>query len=318
MWRCQKASGRRYAVTLTAFALGLMAKPMLVSLPFVLLLMDYWPLGRTGIRRLIVEKLPFLALSGVAGALTLWAQNASGAVVKLDSATVGQRLAQRGGEHDLLHRQGRIPNEPRDVLSPPRTRHPDLASRGRGRRNRGGVRDSDSVPETQTRGHRGLVLVSHYVDPVIGIVQVGSQGMADRYTYVPLIGLFIAGTWLAADGFAYCQGRFKSALLTAPAKAVLALMMLAGLSVTTYYQVGYWRSSMALAKHAVEVTKDNYLCACHVGMALRKAHRNDEAWTIASRRYARIARIRRATTKLGSCWRQGDCSPARWRICVSP
>jgi len=113
--------------------------------------------------------------------------------------------------------------------------------------------------------------------PVIGIVQVGSQAMADRYTYVPLIGLFIAVTWAAADAFAWAQSKFVSFLITPFSRALLAVAVLVGLGITSYFQVGYWRSTLSLAEHAVAVTRANYFAHALYGSALHKAERDDEA-----------------------------------------
>jgi Flp pilus assembly protein TadD len=113
--------------------------------------------------------------------------------------------------------------------------------------------------------------------PVIGIVQVGSQGMADRYTYVPLIGVFIAATWLVADGFGRAQARFSTFLLSNAAGAALATVLLIGLAVTSHYQVGYWRNTTTLARHAASVTENNHYAHAVLGFALLKAGKTEEA-----------------------------------------
>lgn len=279
----RRPSRGRYALTLLAFALGLMAKPMLVTLPVVLLIMDYWPLDRIQnaecrmqIGR-VLEKLPMVALAAGSSVLTVWAQNASGAVITLGAATVGERLA--NAAVSAMSYIGKAVSPMNLAMFYP---HP-----------------GPSIPTWQVIGSAAAIAAVTVIAtacrkryppltagwawylvtliPVIGIVQVGSQGMADRYTYIPLIGLFFAATWLAADAFRYARSRLNSFLLTSPAEAIIALAILAGLGITSHYQVGYWRNTMTLAKHAVDVTENNYFARTILGMALHKAGRDDEA-----------------------------------------
>lgn len=277
----KRPSAVRYILTLLAFALGLMAKPMLVSLPLVLLLLDYWPLARLQQGRkvitLLIEKLPFFALAGASCVVTCWAQNASGAMVEFGLTPLGQRLA--NAVVSTMSYIGKALSPVNLAMFYP---HP-----------------GPHIPTWQVIGAGVLVMAAFAVAialrkryppvtmgwfwyvitllPVIGIVQVGSQAMADRYTYIPLIGHFIAATWAADDAFAYAQSRFNSALLTAPAKSVLALAILAGLAATTYFQVGYWRNTIALTEHTIAVTRSNYFAHAMLGTALHKAGRDDEA-----------------------------------------
>ena len=247
----------RYIVVIAVFALGLMAKPMLVSLPIVLLLMDFWPLrrmaGKVRLRNLIIEKLPMLVLAAFSCGLTMWAQATGGAVQSLNDYPVGVRLANAGVAYvgylaKMVWPRGLA------VFYP----HP-----------------GNTLPTWQVAGsyalltaltalallwarRRPYLLVGWlwYVIsliPVIGIVQVGAQAMADRYTYVPLIGIFIAVAWLVAD---LVGAPRRVGLVAAAARtglAVVAVSIIAALAVAAHSQVGHWRDTKTLFRHALRV-----------------------------------------------------------------
>lgn len=276
-------SRKRYALTIATFALGLMSKPMLVSLPIVLILLDWWPLNRSAIRHPkggfgpLMEKLPFFALAAVSSVLTLWAQRASGAIVELELAPLGERLANAAVSTIAYIVKAISPANLAVFYPHPGPTLPVLHTVGAILAIIAGC----AMAVVCARRYRvftiGWLWYLITLVPVIGIVQVGSQAMADRYTYVPLIGLFIAATWGAADLFAYAQSRFSSFLLTRPTKILLAVGVLVGLGVTSYFQVGYWRNTIALTRHAIAVTKDNYFAHAMLGAALHDAGRDDEA-----------------------------------------
>jgi tetratricopeptide (TPR) repeat protein len=276
----------RYIPALLFFALGLMAKPMLVTLPFLLLLLDYWPLKRFqfGLTssdnwRLILEKTPFLALSAASCMITWGFQQNAGAVAPFAVFPVTLRVA-----NALVSYVSYIGKMiwPFDlaVLYP----HPL------------------SLPWWHGAGaFMLLVLISFLVFrtakerpyfavgwlwyigtlvPVIGLVQVGGQAMADRYSYIPLIGLFISITWGSSDLFIpFRHKKFGVAFLAA--------MLLSILSATTFLQLRHWNNSITLFERTLLVSSDNYVAHYNIGVALEKEGRNAEA----SQHYYQALRI---------------------------
>lgn len=243
----------RYLLTFLVFALGLMAKPMLVTLPFILLLLDYWPLERLerkNIYRIILEKVPFLALTAVSSFLTLAVQKK--AVVTVSSMPLNIRIA-----NGLISCCEYIAKMfvPRNLAF----YYPHPGS---------------DVSYWQAAGAALLLLVvsalilvksRHYkyllvgwcwylgtLVPVIGLVQVGEQAMADRYTYIPLIGLFIIVAWGVADLLAGWKYRNRILAVAAPLTILL-------LSTVAYVQAGFWRDTVTLFEHAIKVNDGNYL-----------------------------------------------------------
>lgn len=249
-------SPRRYLAVVAAFGLGLAAKPMLVTLPCVLLLLDYWPLrrwgstpGATPVRKLVAEKIPLLALAVACSYATLAAQH--WIVQALDRYPVGVRLSNALVSYVAYLRQTVWPAGLAFYYSHPR----------------------DSLPVWQVVAAAALLVavtalaMAHarrrpylpvgwlwYLGtlvPVIGIIQVGGQGMADRYTYVPLIGVFIAVVWLAADW----AGRREPRRI---AVAVVAVAVLVACTGATRAQISYWATGERMLEHALAVTHDNY------------------------------------------------------------
>jgi tetratricopeptide (TPR) repeat protein len=257
-----------YILSLALFACGLMSKPMLVTLPFVLLLLDYWPLQRfqfsslkspaSNNLRLLLEKLPFLLLSVISSTITFIVQRKGGAVST--SLPLPGRLA------NALVSYARYLGDlfwPRhlSVLYP----HPGawplsqvIASAT--------LIVALSVAVVVLARKQPWLAVGWFwfvgtLVPVIGLVQVGVQSMADRYTYVPFIGLFMALAW----GLGYeAQARtWRSRAL-----AVGAIVCLLSCAFATSRQLGYWQDSATLFGHAVKVTRDNYLAYNNLGFYL--------------------------------------------------
>ncbi len=259
---------RFYILSLLFFALGLMSKPMLVTTPFVLLLIDYWPLRRPGASslesqpvtglRLVLEKVPFFALSVVSSGVTFVVQRKGGAVST--ALTFGERIANALVSYARYLRKMFWPDD-LAVLYP----HPG------------------HWPLWQVLACAGLLLVVCVVVvvlgrrrpylimgwlwflgtmvPVIGLVQVGIQSMADRYTYVPLIGLFIVVAWgindLVAERLppAWRAGVF----------AIGAAVALVGCGWVTARQIEFWKNSESLFQRTVQVTRNNYLAHNNLG-----------------------------------------------------
>ena len=314
----EKPETKRYLLTVFFFAVGLMAKPMLVTLPFVLLLLDYWPLKRfhygkggpessaealpaaasmkqeqkskkqhtvkekaqakkptaspswwTLIRPLLWEKVPFFVLSMASSVITYMAQQKAGAVSSLQSIPLANRIG-----NALVSYCGYMGKmvwpEKLAIVYP----HPGM------------------MPPWQILGAILFLALSTFLIlrmvrrvpyltvgwlwylgtlvPVIGIVQVGLQSMADRYTYVPLIGLFITMAWGVPDLLK--RWRYKKNAI-----AVLSVLILAMLAIGTWKQVHYWQNSFTLFGRTLEVTSDNYIIHNELGNTLKAQAKREEA-----------------------------------------
>lgn len=276
----------RYILVIAAYTLGLMAKPMLVTLPFVLLLLDWWPLERYGwlqketappkyqkaaAARLIIEKIPLFILSAASCIITYTIQQSSGAVTAIDVIPLDARIANALVSYiryigKLIYPSGLC------VLYP----HP-----GR------------SLPFWQMAASL-LILICitacviyaarrrrYYLAvgwlwylgtlvPVIGLVQVGAQAMADRYTYLPSIGFFIMVGYGAAEVFSKQYYRRIAA-------AILSASVLAALVLCTWIQVRYWQNSLTIFERAIAVTKNNYKMHIELAGLLKDQNRFSEA-----------------------------------------
>ena len=256
----------RYLAILLAFILGLLAKPMLVSLPFVLLLLDYWPLRRfhfgqlSGLSRPIVEKVPLFILSGASALVTFLVQKNAEAMASLEFLSMGTRVANAFVSYAvyvvktfwpaglaIFYPLPEIWPVWQVVWSVLLVLGVTVCAVGCIRRYPYGV--------------VGWLWYLGTLVPVIGLVQVGSQAMADRYTYIPLIGLFIVVVWGGAD---FLRGwRYGRTVGVLAAAAVLSAVML-----VTWFQVQRWRNSIAIFTHALKVTQDNYFVNNNLGVAL--------------------------------------------------
>lgn len=259
-----------YAAVLTLFALGLMAKPMLVTLPFLLLLLDHWPLGRVpqrSSRQLLLEKLPLFALSLASSVVTFAVQQHGGAVKGLDVLPLGQRLANAlvayvGYISQMLWPAGLAALYPYRPI-------PGWQAAGAFV-----VLAAVSVVATRAARRHPYLPVGWFwylgtLVPVIGLVQVGSQPMADRYTYVPLVGLFIMLAWGIPELLA--SWRHRSLLPAAAGFVVLAC------AIAAREQVRHWKDSLSLWEHALQVTTENYRAHQNLGHILTKQGRPTEA-----------------------------------------
>lgn len=250
----ERPSAARYLETLAAFALGLMAKPMIVTLPFVLLLLDAWPLGR--LRPLwprVKEKLPFFALSAVVSVVTYEVQRASGAVTTMSALPLTLRVENALVSYvsyvlKMLWPAGLAVFYPYPASVPLwQAAAAVLALAGM---------TSLAVRAFPARPYLavGWLWYLGTLLPVIGLVQVGTQARADRYMYVPMIGLAIMLAW-SVDG------------LGKPAAMSMAAACLACAAIT-WAQLGYWQNSETLFRHALAVTRDNAVAEHSLGSAL--------------------------------------------------
>ena len=277
-----RPNARRYLAVALAYALSLLAKPMAVTFPFVLLLLDYWPLARiewpprpAPMRRLALEKLPLLAMAAAASVLTFLAQRNYGAVISLTHLPFPARAANAAIAYAAYLWKAVWPVD-LAVLYPPRPPDTGLA-----------VLSSLVLAAITAAAWRwvrrrpyfavGWLWYLGMLVPVIGLVQVGIQTMADRYTYVPMVGLSIALVWLAAD---LLESR-PALRLAASAAAAAALLALA---VASYWQTAYWKSSRALFEHTLAVTRGNYIIQNNLGVVV--AHDGDSAAAMALYRAA--------------------------------
>lgn len=284
-------SPRRYLLVLLFFTLGLMAKPMVVTLPFVLLLLDYWPLGRVpggppavpglaggGERQpaspksvywqLLKEKIPLIALAALASLITLVAQKGSGALMPLAFRPLGPRIANAlvAYVEYLVKLLWPFPMSFFYSLAPV----PWWQSVGAGL----ALLAFSAWLLSQARRRPylavGWLWYLGTLVPVIGLVQVGDQALADRYTYIPFIGLFLMVAWGAAEATAGWRRR-QTLLSTAAGVTLLACLL------STWVQVGYWRNSETLFNHALEIDKNNYMAYHHLGMALANQGKINQA-----------------------------------------
>ncbi len=278
--RRPRAAG--YVAVLVLFALGIMAKPMLVTLPFVLLLLDYWPLRRFGqaagetrrapatpLQRLVVEKLPMLAIVVASSALTLAAQSRGGVVRSLEELSVTMRLANAIASYARY--AGKILVPLTQAFYYPYPEHPPVLAAllsviviavvswwcWRHRRD-------------EPWGMVGWLWFLGTLVPVIGLVQVATQAIADRYTYIPSIGLSIAVVWTLAD-LARRRRAWRAPLLGLAGVAITAMAARATV------QAGYWRDGVTLFTHDTQVVKDDVLADRNLGVSLTDLGRNAEA-----------------------------------------
>jgi len=303
-WYARRPNAKRYCAVATLFVLGLASKPMVITLPCVLLLLDFWPLRRIQVweslspqklggskddkdgppippgrqtafpvpqfrfSRLVLEKLPLFALSAGSGVITIFAQRTYGAMhfklplgVRLENAIYA--YAMYVWKTFWPMRLAVFYPHPGATLAVWRVGLAALFLL------------SVSALAWQQRRPRPYLLTGWLwflgtLVPVIGLVQVGEQAMADRYTYIPLIGIFLMAVWGAADLADRRQLSFRSRMKTAAVVLVI-------LALFTSDQIRYWRSADDLWAHTVDVTKDNFVGEENLGAALLASDRAAEA-----------------------------------------
>lgn len=266
-------SSSSYLLVLVLFALGLMAKPMLVTLPFVFLLMDFWSLERLkrlkDLPALVIEKIPFFVLSAVSSYITILAQRTVGAVETLDFLPLGTRFLNALVAYvkyilTLFYPAKLAVWYPYDRDFPMWQIIGAIVL----------LVGVTALCLWQIRERKYLLMGWLWflgtLVPVIGIVQVGSQLMADRYTYIPYFGLFIMLVWGINDVFA--KFNFNKNILRVLFGAAIIIFAL-----ISFKQTSLWRNNEILYKHALAVTKDNYLISYNLCYTLMLEDRLDEA-----------------------------------------
>jgi tetratricopeptide (TPR) repeat protein len=266
----------RYGLVLLSFSLGLMAKPMVVTLPIILILLDMWPcrrlsgqLWRRNWKRVVGEKIPFLILGAAAGVVTILAEQQVGALKTLAEFSFMSRLSNAVVAYGFYLYKTVWPfhlsvHYPHPGAWP--VWHVVLSL---------AVLTGVTFLTIRTFRKYPFLLVGWFwyligLLPVIGLLQIGSHAFADRYTYIPLIGVFMALAW-GAD--AWTAGR---PLRRLPVTAA-SLMAVIALSLISVQQVGFWRDAETLFRQAVGVTQNNYLAHNNLGAALSRQGRYGEA-----------------------------------------
>ena len=259
-----------YLLSLVLFALGLMSKPMLVTVPFVLLLLDYWPLQRwrqIAPWRLVAEKAPFFLLAVGSCVVTFMVQRRGGAVSTVLS--LGARIANALVSYVRYLGKTFLPND-LSVLYPHPGHWPMWQVIACAAVLLAVLAAVLWLARSRPYLPMGWLWFCGMLVPVIGLVQVGIQSMADRYTYLPLIGLFIILVWGLADLVPPRPWR-------AQALTVASVFLCLACALLTWRQVGIWRDSEALFRNAVRVTRDNYLAYNNLGFYLWGQGRKTEA-----------------------------------------
>ncbi len=305
-WVKIKPTWWRYALMMVAFALSLLAKPMLVTLPCLLLLLDYWPLKRlqpvvmpaqitsrhkkkkkntsrgepvmptrppVTVTGLVIEKLPLFALSLASSVTTVIAQHHGGAVESITRTPITMRIA-----NALVSYASYIAQTVWPIRMAAMYPYPSKID-ARATAVSALLIITITAIVLWWRKVQPFLLVGWLwflgmLVPVIGLLQVGSQSRADRYTYLPLVGLFIMAVWLIphfARGVLKPSPVLKMAIVT-PIAAILVV-----LGIVSFYQISYWRNSVALYDHAFAVTKDNSFAHNNYAVALKEEGKVDEA-----------------------------------------
>jgi tetratricopeptide (TPR) repeat protein len=283
----QRGGAGRYIVTLLLFALGLMAKPMLVTLPLIMLLMDYWPLARLELKEnssegydiknngtkvrtisyLLLEKVPFFVLAMISSLITFIVQQKGGAVASVDKLSLASRLCNTPVAYVVYIAKTFLPTGLIAYYPHPRTLPSWQVA--------GAVLLLVAVSAVILLVNRPYLIFGWlwYIVtllPVIGLVQVGSQARADRYMYIPMIGLLIMLAWATRDLTA--RWRFRKIILVP-----LVCFCLLALMVCVRLNVGYWHDSFTLFSHALEIEPDNHIAHLNLGNTLLTQENTKEA-----------------------------------------
>ena len=281
-WYARKPDWKRYLAVAVLFVAGLASKPMVITLPFALLLLDYWPLNRVRAdagsnepptfpwSRLALEKLPLLALSAASAAITMQAQQAGGAVRSSLEFSFGVRLANAVYAYALYlwkmvwpARLAPLYPHPGDSLTASQVLPAALAL----------IAITAAVWTLRERRYllTGWFWFLGTLVPVIGLVQVGDAAMADRYAYIPFIGIFV----MIAFGWADLAEHWKLGFWP----AIPAAVLLVALVFITHRQIDFWQSNYDLWSHALAVTQNNFIAEDNLGGALILEGKEEEAHT---------------------------------------
>ena len=264
-----------YFLALLFFALGLMSKAMLVTWPFVMLLLDWWPLQRFKVqgsgfrvRSLVVEKIPFFALAAAASVVTFVAQRNGGAVVAMENLPLGERAGNAMISYCRYLGKTFWPTDM--AVYYPHPGHWPVSEVLLAGVLLAGISALVFMRRRQPFMLMGWLWFVGTLAPVIGLMQVGQQAMADRYTYIPSVGILILTIWGAHE--LARRWRHQATVLSLAGTAAVVLC-----AVLTQRQLGYWQDSETLFRHALDVTRNNYTALDNFGNALFDQGRIDEA-----------------------------------------
>jgi tetratricopeptide (TPR) repeat protein len=286
VWYTRKPGLRRYAAVAFLFALALLSKPQVITFPFLLWLLDYWPLRRMGALTanaasqsgnlpkashgwLALEKVPLLLLSAISAVITLRAQSAGGAIKTLSQYSPLLRVETAVISYVSYIGKALWPSNLVALYPHPTELYPTWQV---------GMSALVLVLITalivRNRERRYLAVGWFWflgtLFPMIGLLQVGAQAMADRYAYIPLIGLFLMLAWLAADWS-------KAHQLRSSWFALAAVSWLLVLGILTYRQVGYWHDIPSFWSRTLALTQDNYVAHDTLGEYLAGQGRSEDA-----------------------------------------
>jgi len=269
----------RYSLIFILLSLGLMAKPMLVTMPFVLLLLDFWPLERlkyyspnqsSKLFSLIYEKIPLFIPVTISSVLTILAQKEVGALYSIEVLPITTRIANALISYNSYIFKTIWPQS-LAVFYPHTLGIMSLWNVLLAAFAIAGI----SFFSIRLLKQHPYVAIGWFwylgtLVPVIGLIQVGSQGMADRYTYIPLIGLFIIVVWGMPDLLK--KSHSNKIILT-----VFAIILIFVFSTRSYFQIRHWENSATVFKNAIQTTKNNWLAHRELGLALMRKGKLDEA-----------------------------------------
>lgn len=320
-WTCytERPTRARYLLVAAAFSVGLMCKPMLVTFPLLLIMLDWWPLRRIQAdlssktlpwknlpwKKLLAEKIPLLALSAAVSLVTFLVQHADGAVASEQSLSPLVRAAKALISCVTYIRQTFWPAGL--AIFYPYPHHIPLAQAAAAL----AILIGMSALLISVRRTRPYLAVGWFwylimLVPVIGLVQVGEQSHADRYMYLPMVGLTIMVAWGAAD----LATRWPRLRLVAAAAGVVVCALCAGL---TFRQAAFWQGAQPVFEHAIEVTGDNWLAEANLG-AFLMSQNTSECPVAAIRHLEAALRIRPgyalAGNNLGVCFLRSNLCPA--------
>jgi tetratricopeptide (TPR) repeat protein len=287
VWYARRPGLRRYAAVASFFVLALLSKPQVITFPFLLLLLDYWPLCRIGTPAadraaaqggnaprlwsgwLILEKAPLLLLSAASATMTMKAQNAGGAIQPLSQYSLSLRLETAVISYVRYLGKALWPSKLVALYPHPTNLYPSWQVGAAVV-----LLMLITVLVIRAREQRYLTVgwfwfVGSLV-PMIGLVQVGSQALADRYAYISFVGLFLMLTWLVAD---WAEARQISARWL----AMPAVSCLLALGTLTYHQVGYWHDAESFWLRTLALTQNNYVAQVTLGDFLFNRGRTEEA-----------------------------------------
>jgi protein O-mannosyl-transferase len=288
----RKPGAARYSLVAGLFALGLMSKPLLITLPFVLLLLDYWPLQRLtadathsalGVSRfwkLCLEKLPLLLMSVASAVITLLAQKAGGALTSNTAHTPFLRVENAIVCYVLYLGKALWPSRLAVLYPYPRLLPVwEIAASAL-------LLSIITAAVIKFRARRYLTFGWFWylgtMIPMIGLVQVGNQAMADRYAYLPFVGLFVMVVWVVADWAEGKSGQETVAMvnqrrISAKLLASGGLCIVVTFAVLSRMQVTYWHDDLSLWTHALANTQSNFVAENNIGTILARQGRDDEA-----------------------------------------